>query len=638
MRIFTVGIFVFASATVMLAQTDPTTLPRLQPGDFDYIGAFRLPAATYGGSSLNYSEGPFALNPPNGSILIVGHSHHQEIAEFTIPALVESDTLTNLNMASPPLQSFSASVLDAVPNSDNINRIGGMSVVPSSMGPRLLVNGYEYYDADGNVSHTTLSVSDPDDISGSTVEGYFSFAGGAGHTSGWISPIPPEWQDTLGGHYITGQSSGIPIISRTSVGPSAFAFDPSQIVDSTTVSNPIPTIRLLDFSLAHPLASDLSNTSGSNNLWTHLSRVTYGIILPGTRTYATFGYSGGHGPDGVCYKCTQDNGNTCGGYCAPDHQDYYQFLWLWDVNDLLAVKSGSINPYDVTPYWYGAFPTPFENGTHEIGGGAFDPNTGYLYLTIQKGDREQGTYSNPPVVVVYQAVAPDSVSSAVKVNLRIVLEGAYDSSGDSMSTAVNASLPLSQPFGSAEFDATPLEFDSTVAVSTMPSDAVGWVVVGLRTGHPDSTTMSEVARTVGLLKSNGTIVNPDNLGAVEFEDMSAGEYFVTVHHRNHLGAMSRNPVALGLTAASFDFSADSTRAFGSNAMREMSPGVWAFYAGDANLDGHITASDFNEWLTQTRVGAGGFQSADFDLNAVVNAADFNLWLTNTKCVARSQIP
>jgi hypothetical protein len=164
-------------------------------------------------------------------------------------------------------------------------------------------------------------------------------------------------------------------------------------------------MQLLDFSLANPLHEDLSNDLGTNDLWTHLSRATFGMIIPDTRTYLTVGYSGGH-ISGVCYKCTQDDGTECGGYCAPLANDYSQYYWLWDVNDMLAVKNGTKQPFDVRPYDYGILATPFESYAHQIGGGDFDPASGLLYLTIQRADTAQGTYANPPVVVAYQITAP----------------------------------------------------------------------------------------------------------------------------------------------------------------------------------------------------------------------------------------
>ncbi|MFO0571415.1 MAG: hypothetical protein U0263_37645, partial [Polyangiaceae bacterium] len=94
-----------------------------------------------------------------------------------------------------------------------------------------------------------------------------------------------------------------------------------------------------------------------------------------------------------------DNSN-CGGYCANDANDYAHFYWFWDVADLIAVKNGQKQPYDVQPYAYGEFPTPFKS--REIGGGAFDAATGLLYLNVLNADHDQGTYAVPPLVVVYK--------------------------------------------------------------------------------------------------------------------------------------------------------------------------------------------------------------------------------------------
>lgn len=385
--------------TLLFGQTPPTALPRLTIAMMHYDGAFRLPADDFGISSMNYSEGPLVYNPARHSIFIVGHNHQQAIAEFAVPPLIKSTQLAALNIAATPLQNF-VTVFERASNGNPqaLDVIGGLGLIDG----QLLINAYEYYDAGGGNTHTTLIARNSNDLAHSRLEGFYEFSGGAGHTSGWLSPIPIAWQDMLGGSHLTGQSSGMPIISRLSVGPSAFAFHARELTIAN-VASPIPTTTLLDFSLEHPLHDDLENNSRSNTLWTHLSRVTFGVIVPGTRTYATFGFSGGH-KSGVCYKCTQSNGYECGGYCAPDAKDYQQAYWFWDVNDLLKVKSGQLAPYAVRPYAYGALPTPFENAGHQIGGGSFDPNTGRLFFTIQKADTAQGEYANPPVVVVYRLV------------------------------------------------------------------------------------------------------------------------------------------------------------------------------------------------------------------------------------------
>jgi hypothetical protein len=331
----------------------------------------------------------------------VGHNYQQAIAEFALPALVVSNQLTALNLASAPVQTF-ASVLDRVPsgNPQEINTLASLKLIAGARGTELLINAYEYYDAPADNTHTTLVVRHPEDLGGSAVDGFFSLQGAA-HAAGWITPIPLAWQASLGGSWISGSSSGFPIIGRLSVGPSAFVFDPLTIVGQDTAPDPVPTTALLDYSLANPLHEDLSNDSGTNDLWTHLSRAVYGFIVPGTRSYVTLGHSGGHGPDGVCYKCTPTGGaEDCGGYCSVDPDDYALYYWFYDVNDLVAVREGRKAPHELRPYAHGPFTPPFP--ARELGGGAYDPEAGLLYLTLQRADTEQGEYANPPVVVAYR--------------------------------------------------------------------------------------------------------------------------------------------------------------------------------------------------------------------------------------------
>lgn len=308
----------------LLAQ-DLSHLPRFQIQDLTYEGAFRIPARDYGNSDINYSEGPIAYNTDNHSLFVVGHAHQQAIGEFAIPELVRSEVLADLNFSPDALQPF-RSFLGATPdgNPEGIDRIGGMLYVTARKQPQLIVNGYEYYDAPGDNTVTTLLIDDAADLQNSTSKGYLTFAGGAGHTSGWLSPVPVDLQGALGGDHLTGQSSGRPITSRFSVGPTAFTFNLADLLGS---ADAVPTTKLLDFSLANRLHPDLANDSLQNDVWTHLSKATYGFIVPGTRTYVTLGKSGGH-TSGVCYKCTQDDGHLCGGYCSPAAADNHQYYWL----------------------------------------------------------------------------------------------------------------------------------------------------------------------------------------------------------------------------------------------------------------------------------------------------------------------
>ncbi len=158
--------------TSNLIAAEVSDLKRLRLSDIQYEGAFRLPATTYGTSSLNYSEGPIEYNGTNNSLFIVGHAHHQNIAEFSIPGLVKSTEISHLPMASEPNQHFS-SILDRATegNPQNLNRVGGMEYFRIGVEDILVVNAYEYYDAPGNNTQTTLIARDASQLESCRVDG-----------------------------------------------------------------------------------------------------------------------------------------------------------------------------------------------------------------------------------------------------------------------------------------------------------------------------------------------------------------------------------------------------------------------------------------------------------------------------------
>lgn len=362
--------------------------PLFQIGNLDYVGGFKLPSGTLGDSDATYAEGPIALGANGSSMYVVGHTRHQAIAEFRIPALVETMDLSAMNTATS-VQNFS-NLLDrpASGNSQDMDRIGGMAYING----QLMVNAYRYYDASQSASHTTFVVRNASNLASSAVGGYYSFDVEA-HGAGWISRVPDDWRDVLGGSYITGASSGLPIIGRWSVGPSGFVFDPTSMLGGAAPGT-IRTTTILDFNLDHPLgvgAQDVSNylfnRDKANDLWSHMSRATYGFIVPGTRTYMTVGFNEGM-ETGIGYKITQTDGNLCGGYCPYNPSDAANYYWLWDMNDLIRVKNGQMRSYEVMPYAYGSLDQAVphvRSGYYPATGATFDESKGLLYLSLHRG-------------------------------------------------------------------------------------------------------------------------------------------------------------------------------------------------------------------------------------------------------------
>ncbi len=400
-----------ASFVLCLSLCIPTAcadLPRLQIEDFEYIGAFRIPADDFGSSSANYSRAILAYNPDSHSLFLSGHEEQNSIAEFYIPELVNSENINDLNFSPAPKQSF-VNVLDKKPINYDIGlRVSGMLYLDG----KLIINTFEFYDNYPYQTKSTLIANNANNLAESTYDGYLEMQGAA-RASGWISNVPLQWQSQLGYQQISGFSSGNSrsIISRFSVGPSAFLFDGQSLIDngSNDATNQIPTHEVLGYSLDNPLVpvDDLENNSGTNRLWTHLSEAAYGFIVPGTSTYAVFGFSGGH-ESGISYGDPPYGGYK--GYYTHDPDDQYSYYWLYDVRDLVKAKNGEIQPWEIRPYDQGKFITPFQSRTQYISGGTYDTTHGVLYLSIYQADTEQSQYTNPPVIVAYR-IASTNIDS-----------------------------------------------------------------------------------------------------------------------------------------------------------------------------------------------------------------------------------
>lgn len=450
-----------------------TSLPLIQITDLEYQGGFIIPDGNYGESNSNYTTGTITYNSNNQSLFVAGHNTQGAIAEFTIPPMVNSLDVTQLNTATV-LQNF-RQVLHATSDSNpqGIDRVTGMVLINN----KLIVNGLEYYDAPANNSHTSVILENPADIENTVVSGYYAL-NGAAHAAGWVSPIPYDWQGLLGGDYISGNSSRYAINSRLCMGISAFVFNSTGL--SNPIPTPIPSTPVLDFDLSNPLYAvysaydnanynlieingsthsghtfaDADATVGTNDLWTEASQASYGFIVPGTSTYLTIGSSGGHN-SGMGYKATQNNGNLCGGPCPYDADDYYNYYWLWDVNDLLAVKNGTLNPSEVRPYSYGIFDAPFQIDEyyntpefHPIFGGTYDAQSGLLYLSIYDGAPVNSPYAKNPIIVAYK-INNTACDISLNINKSPVLNGTFHASGNINATA-NITSPLALTFQAAK--------------------------------------------------------------------------------------------------------------------------------------------------------------------------------------------
>ncbi|MCP9747088.1 hypothetical protein [Lacihabitans sp. CS3-21] len=168
-----------------------------------------------------------------------------------------------------------------------------------------------------------------------------------------------------------------------------------------------------------------------------------------------------------------------------------------------------------------------------------------------------GVPSSPSTPVVVPA-ATDGV-----LNVKALLQGPL--SGSTMTTTLNSLnlIPTTDPYGKG----------ATTTSATLSSNSItDWVLVELRSA-PGTITESIAA----LVKNDGTIVNADGTSPLKFATTS-GNFYVSVRHRNHLGVMTANQVAISSTAQAIDFTTVAT--FGTNAQAVVG-GVKAMWAGNA---------------------------------------------------------
>jgi hypothetical protein len=375
--------------------SSPTQLPLIQPGNLVYQGSFRLPLGNTDLTTFGYGGTSFAFNPVNGTLLGVGHAWHQRVAEFTIPQIRTSSTLSGFDRATlvQPFTDVLAGKLNLIGPSTVM--VGGLLPV----GPDLIASGYVYYDGNGTQSQshfkTTMNFSQVGSVLGPIQVGSTL----AGWVSGHMAPIPAEWQSLLGGDSLTGQCC-IPIISRTSYGPSVSVFTASNVGKVA----PVPATRLLGYPQSNPT---IGNWASSGTLFNGTTAIG-GFILPnGTRTVLFFGRRGlgtfcyGEGtsnlPVGVDPygnpRCYDPANSSKGNHAYP----YESFVWAYDVNDLLAVKQGQKQIWQVQPYatWPMSLPFMSNTGEHLITAAAYDPATQRIFLA---GGYSDGTQ---PLVHVY---------------------------------------------------------------------------------------------------------------------------------------------------------------------------------------------------------------------------------------------
>lgn len=171
----------------------------------------------------------------------------------------------------------------------------------------------------------------------------------------------------------------------------------------------------------------------------------------------------------------------------------------------------------------------------------------------------------------------------------VLLDGPYDADEQLMGDELNAQelLPLTDPYAGLGYPYPGANFGDEQLQMPEGSDAasiVDRIVVELR--DADDPSMVVATRHVWLHR-DGTIVDMDGSTRIRFT-VPAGDYYIAVRHRNHLGAMTATPRTFSSDATvTVDFTSPALATYGTEA-RKVGAGTARLWPGDANFDRKVS--------------------------------------------------
>ncbi|MBL7980825.1 MAG: hypothetical protein JNL52_03350 [Flavobacteriales bacterium] len=228
---------------------------------------------------------------------------------------------------------------------------------------------------------------------------------------------------------------------------------------------------------------------------------------------------------------------------------------------------------------------------------------------------------------------PNAVPVNLQLRLKAFLEGPYNTASGTMSTALRTAglIPLTEPYTAAGYPhvgGSGATTTQAVLNVTGVNAIVDWVVVELRSRLDTSLVW---ATRSALLQADGDVVGTDGTSPVVFS-LPADQYLVALRHRNHLGVLTANAVALSSTVTTLDLTNGSIALRGGAQATKLSGAVRLLFAGDVVPDGVLryTGSNNDRDPILARVGGvtptatiAGYFPEDVNLDGVVRYTGVN---------------
>jgi hypothetical protein len=245
------------------------------------------------------------------------------------------------------------------------------------------------------------------------------------------------------------------------------------------------------------------------------------------------------------------------------------------------------------------------------------------------------SYKFTPAYIVYANVLADMINKDyiatpfVVANIKVFLEGPYNGTGMNTTLNTNNLIPLNS---NDAYSTSTYGYTASTVTSIPNADIIDWVLLELRTGtNPDT----KVSTRAAFLKSDGTLVDTTGSSPVQFTNLSEGNYYIVIRHRNHLAVMSKDSVALSGSSSLYDFTAAQDQAYGTNPMKALDGGGgFGMIAGNNDGDLIILPSDYN--AVGNNLTHIGYEIADHNMSGVVLTDDYNYVANNL--TKYSQVP
>lgn len=368
----------------------------VQPGDFVYLGAFRLPGGTIRPKSFAYGGNAMTCNPigdaagPNdgypGSLFIAGHDRLAygelpdggQVAEVSVPVPVLSKKLKSLHQAAF-LQQFQNVAKGYFARMDEIPRMGMQYLKTPATGPKIhLAWGQHFEPEPPAATHAWFGPNlKAPDVQGTWFIGSQSFYS----VNDYMLEIPKSWADKNAkgrylatGRYRDGGWSGM--------GPALFAYRPWTDSEGT----PAPSgSHLAETVLMHYQSSENTDEierclngyqhadDWAGGAWIATSTGKTGLLFAGTKATGSKYWYGWVNPAGAQFPCIEEEllgqftlCRLADGTPCPDsdleecagHNDYRgwwsarfdaQFI-LYDPAVIARVAAGKLASWKPQPY------------------------------------------------------------------------------------------------------------------------------------------------------------------------------------------------------------------------------------------------------------------------------------------------